>query len=205
MYLDLSGLTILFRILKDKLIFYHHLACLPEEALAHQVLTIQEKFHFPNLLNDISHFLNKHEISNVCDYSKQEWRKFVKKTIDHENRESLLEASKKYKKLDYLSLSLEEAGIKEYFLNLDLAGARMRFKERSNCVSTCKDSYRSKHLTSMFCNFCSSKSICNLNHWRICSGYSQYRISRDLSLDSHLVAYLQDIIELRKSELENNN
>merc|ERR1711954_335098 len=101
-----------------------------------------------------------------------EWRKFVKRTIDVENRKSLLESTKKYKKLDFLSLSEEEAGIKKYFFNLDLAGARMKFKERSNCVSTCKDSYRSKYLSNMFCNYCSSNSICNLKHWRTCSSYS---------------------------------
>ena len=204
MYLDLSVLTIPYRILKDKLILYHHLACLPEKALAHQVLIIQERFHFPNLLSDIVHFLNRYEVTDVSTFSKKEWRNFVKCKIEIENRDSLLESTKNYKKLDFLSLAVEETGIKKYFFNLDLAGSRMKFKERSNCVSTCKDSYRSQSLTSMFCDFCTSKSICNLSHWRICSGYSRFRISRDLSLDSHLVAYLRDIIEFRKSDLERN-
>ena len=132
----------------------------------------------------------------------KQWKNFVKSKIEFDIRDSLLESSKKYKKLDFLSLALEEEGIKKYFFNLDLAGSRMKFKERSNCVSTCKDSYRSQNLTSMFCDFCTSKSICNLSHWRTCSGYSKLRISRDLSQDSHLVSYLQDIIELRKSDLE---
>ena len=202
MHLDLSVLTIPYRLLKDKLVFYHHLTCLPESALANQVLVIQEKFQFPNLCNEIQHFLNKHEIVDVKNYSKKEWKDFVKDRIQWENREFLLESSKRYKKLDYLSLSSEEPGVKEYFKNLDLAGSRIKFKERSGCMTTCKASFLSQNLTSMFCTFCQSKSICNLSHWRRCNGYSKFRISRNLSLDSDIVAYYRDIIDLGKNDGE---
>ena len=126
----------------------------------------------------------------------------MKKKFDLENREFLLESPQKYKKLDSLMLSTEEPGIKKYFSNLNLEGSRIKFKERSGCMSTCKGSYRSQNLTSMFCDYCPSpsKSLCNLSHWRRCEGYSQFRISRDLSQDVDLVAYYRDIIHLRKKD-----
>ena len=204
MYLDLSILTVPFRILKAKLLFYHKVACLPENAVARKIMECQEKFEFPNLRNEISNFLTENEIVDVKDYSSKEWKELVKRKIESANRESLLESSKKYKKLEHLALALEEPNVNEYFYTLDLAGSRTKFQERAKTISTCKSHRPSDkdNLLSMFCSFCNTKSICSLSHWRNCSGYSHLKVSRNLSLDRDLVSYYMDIIELRKAELE---
>ena len=207
MYLDLDILSIQSRILKEKLLFFHHICSLPQESLAYQVLKVQKQYHFPSLYDDISHFLIEHEIVDVKNYSKAEWKTFVKMKVKEADRNFFLESSKKYKKLDHASLALEEEGIKDYFLNLDVAGARIRFKERSLCMSYCKSHYSlaEENLLSMFCSFCPQEEyVENLSHWRRCLGYSQFPRSRDLSIEADLISYYQDIIQFRKMELDSN-
>ena len=135
MYLDLNVLTMPMRILSAKLILYHHIACLPERSISNRIMKIQENLNFPSLFEEIADFLTKHEIISVQSYSKAAWKDLVKHLIESDNRESLLESTKKYKKLDYASLSCEEPRMREYFLELNLTGARIKFKERSSCFS----------------------------------------------------------------------
>ena len=62
---DLGVLDMPMRIWKEKLILYHHIACLPETAVAHQMMKVQEDLHFPSLRDDLEGFLAKFEVHNV--------------------------------------------------------------------------------------------------------------------------------------------
>ena len=200
---DLSVLSIHLRILKEKLILYHHITCLPQSSLAHQVLLVQERLRLPSLLDEVDQFLNKHEITDVKKFSKGEWKSFVKRTIHSENRETILKNAQKYKKIDYLELAEEEYGIKEYFSELNLAEARLKFRVRAKCVKTCKMHFPSdkQNIRTMFIcpeNKCSF--VDSLSHWSLCESYAHLRQSRDLSDDSQLLGYYQEIINLRIEE-----
>ena len=206
MYWDLSVLTISHRILKEKLIFYHHISCLPQNAVARQILEIQQRLHLRGILEEVEQFLNRHQIVDIRKFSKKNWKSFVKRTIESENREHLIESSKKYKKIDYLSMSNEDYGIKDYFLKYDLSRARLKFKERSQCMTTCKVHYQSdkQNLETMFiCPQTQCDSIDTLLHWRKCRSYTHLRENRNLDDDFDLLNYYQDVINLRLNDLEN--
>ena len=200
---DLSVLSIHLRILKEKLTLYHHITCLPDSAVAHQVLLLEECLQLPSLLDEVAHFLNRYELSDVGKYSKREWKALVRNALNSENREFLIRKAQNYKKIDYLSMAAEEYGIKDYFLKFDLARARLKFRERSQCMTTCKLHFPSdKHnIETMFiCPEDECLSIDSLSHWSRCIGYAHLRQSRDLSDDFHLLSYYQDIINLRRNE-----
>ena len=204
MHLDLDILSIHLLILKEKLMLYHHVANLKENAVARRVQEISQKFHFPGLHLEVSHFLTKHEIIDVNSYSNSEWKKKISQLIADENREFHIENAKRYKKIDYVTLSCEEAGIKEYFSTLDLYQSRLKFKERAACMTSCKRQFSSLEenlKTSFFCNSClSEEQIDVISHWRRCSSYLPYRMSRNLDDDSQLMSYYQDILNHRKAE-----
>ena len=202
----LSVLSIHLRILKEKLILYHHITCLPESALARQVLLLQEGLQLPSLRDEVLQFLNRYEICEVQNFPEKDWKSFVKRTIDLENPDYILKSEQNYKKIDYLSMGAEDYETKDYFSKLDLQQARLKFRIRSNCVYTCKLHYSNdkRNLETMFscpeeqCSFVDS-----LNHWSQCESYKHLRESRDLNDDCQLLRYYQDIIYLRISESEN--
>ena len=112
---DLKILSMPLQILKSKLILYHHISTLPENALSYQILCQQERLNLPSVFDDIRSFLARYEVVDIKSFTKKEWATFVKKCIHNENREYLLDASKRYKKLDYLGLSCEDYEVKPCF------------------------------------------------------------------------------------------
>ena len=67
---DLGVLDMPLRILKEKALLYHHIACLPESSVAHQMMKIQESLHFPSLRDDLDRFLCKFEVQDARSFSK---------------------------------------------------------------------------------------------------------------------------------------
>ena len=63
-------------------------------------MNVQEMMGFPSLYDDIKHFLNKYAIIDVNSYSKQNWRQLVFGKTDLENRQYLINWTRKYKKMD---------------------------------------------------------------------------------------------------------
>ena len=129
----------------------------------------------------------------------------MKKIIHYENREFIIQSARKYKKIDYLSLAEEDYGTKEYLFRYDLAKARIKFKERSNCMTTCKVHYPSdrKNLESVFkCPEGECASLDTLSHWRKCQPYEHLRENRNLNDDYDLLSYYQDVISLRQRDTE---
>ena len=120
-----------------------------------------------------------------------------------ENRDFLINSSKKYIKIDPLTLACETYEMKTYLSDLTLAQARLKFRQRSACVSSCKVMYPSQkdNLKTLF--VCPEKGctfLDNIWHWRKCVTYALLRLSRNLNDESQLLSYLQDIIDLRSKE-----
>ena len=98
----------------------------------------------------------------------------------------------------------EDYEFKEYFSELNLAQARLKFRMRSGCVKFCKVLYPSdkENLKSMFiCPEDQCSSLDNVFHWSRCISYAPLRQSRNLLVESELIDYFQDIINLRSKEL----
>ena len=131
-------LSIPLRLLKEKLLLYHHVSTLPEESLARRILETQEELHFPSLRNEVVNFLTKYETHDVKSFSKEKWRDYVRVKIIEMDREALEKEMYKYKKIDATSLSLEEYGIKSYFKELSLEDSRIKFRERSSTMTSCR-------------------------------------------------------------------
>ena len=199
LYWDLGAIVMPLKILKEKLLLYWHIHNLPSSSVAHQAITIQERLNFPSLRDEIVHFLNKYEVVDVTQFSKESWKVFVNKNITDMNRNYILEHSKKYKKIDYYSMGCEEFGLKDYFLNLSLADGRLKFRERCKTMSTCKTDYPSdiNNIRSLFsCQHCDEIDSVRL-HWKYCIAYSHLRENRNLNSDVDLCAYYRDIINMR--------
>ena len=121
MHFDLKVTIMPIRILKTKLLFYHHLVTLPDGSLANKIIEILQHLKLYSLKNEIDPFLTRHGVSEVASFSKVQWKHFVDVRISEENRLTLLEQAKGYKKLDSLSLACEEYKLKDYMINQNLA------------------------------------------------------------------------------------
>ena len=205
MYIDLAVLLIPFLILKEKLILFHHISNLPENAVARNILQIQQRLHLRGLNEEVSQFLTEHEIYDVKQFTKVEWKRLVTNKIKIANREHLIELAKNYKKIDSVSLSIEELEIKDYFSELDLPRARMKFRERANCLKTCKRHYSNDlyNMKTMFlCDSCDSDSVDVTSHWRLCEQYEHLRQNKNLESDLDLMSYYQEVINFRLAAQE---
>ena len=175
---DLGVLSIPLRLLKEKLILYHHIASLPATSLANQVMLSQEQHHFPSLRNEVKIFLEEFQILDVTSYSKSQWKCFVDAKIKILNQRYLLNGMKQYKKVDNLSLSLEEFGIKDYFKTMSLNSSRTWFRHRARTMTSCRIDYRNDkdNISNAFrCIECKSKGkffIDQISHWSVCDSYS---------------------------------
>ena len=125
----------------------------------------------------------------------------IRRKIDSNNPEFFIENARTYKKIDHLSLSVEEQGMKSYFSDLNLRQARIKFRERASRMKECKRHYSSDHnnIKSMFLCPCNSDKVDVLSHWKVCKLYEKFRESRDLNSDVDLISYYQDIIAARSS------
>ena len=141
LYWDTGGLPMNLRILKKKLMFLHHVKTLPDNSLAKEVVEAQEKLSFPGLVKECQDFLNKFEINDVTSFTKLQWKSKVNKLISQANELDLKEKMKQYKKLNALELNNETSKVKQYIKDLDLRGARLRFKLRAKMTPTVKANF----------------------------------------------------------------
>ena len=203
MYWDVGMLTIPMRLLKAKLNLFYHISCLPDSALSRSILDVQQRLHLPGLHEEVAGFLTKHQVHDIRQFNKNDWKSFLKLKIKEENRNHIIQWSESYKKIDSLSLACEDYGIKPYLNELRLAEARLKFRERSSCMKYCRThaSSDNDNIKAMFqCYHCSNIDV--LSHWRTCDAYSNFRQSKNLDSDDDLINYYQEIIQLRAADLE---
>ena len=180
---------------------YHHIKCLPQHSLAASVLSVQEELHLPGLHQEVQGFLAQHGVTNVRDFTSQSWKVFTKKKISEMNRISILEEIKKSKKLDYFSLTCEDFQLKSYFLSLNLADSRLKFRERSKCKKSCRTHFPSdvNNIREMFrCASCNE--IDGLDHWKTSKCYEHLREGKNLDLDADLCEFYRGVIKYREGQ-----
>ena len=203
MYWDLGVTVMPLRILKEKLLLYHHISTLPVTTLAHKFLRVQEDLNLPSLKDEIKEFLAEHEVVDVREFSKTKWKDFVQKKILQRNRTFLLEGMKKYKKLDVNSLALEDFGLKDYFINLNLSDSRLKFRVRSNCVNTCQSHFPSNQvfaMNSFKCINCSEFEIDQLSHWHRCHFFKDMMEKIDKSDEKSILEFYRSVIKFRQDQ-----
>ena len=158
----------------------------------------QEKLEFPSLRNEVHGFLAKFGIPDVTRFSKVGWKRFVKNSIHELNRIQLLDDIKQYKKLDFFELGSEEYKVKDYFSKLDLESSRMKFRVRSQTVTSCATHYPSdpENIRNMFecrekCTF-----IDSIFHWENSDCYKDLKMSNPTT-DQELCLFYKRVIQHR--------
>ena len=117
------------------------------------------------------------------------------------NKFCLLEMAKGLKKVDYLSVSCEEFKLKDYFSDLRLELARIKYREVSQCMKTCRShaSSDSANIRAMYqCYHCSSQDT--LSHWWVCESYRHLSINKSKDSDKDICEFYQSVIKLRLQE-----
>ena len=198
---ELGALLILMRILKEKIMLYWHIACLPPTALASIIMKTQEEFRWPSLKDEIQPFLNEYQIEDVTKYSKPQFRKLVSEKICLKNRALLLEMAKDKKKVDFYSIASEEFEMKMYFSHLDLENGRVKYRERSGCLKTCQSQAPSdleNMRAEMKCFHCRNQDV--PSHWFRCEGYKNLAQNRSFQSDQEICEFYTSIIKLRQEQ-----
>ena len=79
------------KILKKKLLFYHHLLQLPEESLAWEVAQVQSNLALPGLISECAALVLDMELPEAKSCTKLEWKKLVNQNIKKKNRQDILD------------------------------------------------------------------------------------------------------------------
>ena len=90
LYLATASMKISNQILLKKLLFYHHIATLPNESLAGEFFSIQNNdAKYKSIVMEFKEILQEWKVENVPVYTKQQWSKFMKQKINSKNKDDL--------------------------------------------------------------------------------------------------------------------
>merc|ERR1711954_222276 len=158
------------------------------------------RLHLPSLHQEISPFLAKFGIVDVTQYSKETWRRLVKRSINELNRIHILNQLKNYKKVDYFEIASEEFKFKDYFNELNLELARLKFRSRALTMSSCSTHYPNhpEYIKNVFKYH--EKGCLELDtilHWETSKCYENLKISGMLSNDEELCQFYKRVIQHR--------
>ena len=214
-YWQCGSLKIMNYILQRKLNFIHHLANLPLHSLAGEVFVRQEENSLTNtLLSENQEHLACLNFAVNRYESKPRWKSRVRKYTLNLNCSQLLEESKTYKKISYLSLVEEEFKRKPYFYELKLADVRDRFRISSKMVEGMKANFPSKYRKnseSLKCVSCkdilpsnrslnstTDENLESQSHFlEICPVFSDLRSQYDTNSDLGLVEFFKAVVSRR--------
>ena len=189
------------RIAIRKLMFYHHLKHLPSNALASEILRVQETMSFPGLAKECKSLENAYDLPPPDNLSKLQWKNLVKRRIKITYRKELINQSLNLSKMDKSQMEKEDFGLKHYVKTLNVPDARLRFAIRTYMTRTVKMNFkgvRSYADSNWRCD------ICNLpdtqEHLISCKGYKSCRVGKDLTRDKDLVDFFRNVISLRSSD-----
>ena len=194
-----------FRILQKKLLFLHHLANLPDNTLAKEVLCIQNKMGLPGIEQECSEFLSRFGMYDLCLYSKERFKKLVRGKIFELNREKLLNIikNKSYKKVNLESLEKQAYELKSYFKELKVNDSRIRFKIETKMLPTVKMNFQSDNkftADNWVCDGCRNghnDKRDSQSHVLSCEAYEVFRTGKDLTKDQDLVDFFKLVVDHR--------
>ena len=196
---DLGMIEIPLLILKEKLLLYTHIFCLPESSISRRILEVQETHNFPSLRQEIAPFLATYEVSDVKIYSKEKWKGFVQRSIVSMNRKLLLERMKDSKKVDEISMSLEEFELKDYFKKLNLENGRIKFRSRAKTMTSCATHYPGdeNHIKNLFQCIHPCGRIDSLETWKSCPFYTSLKESKKIDDDEDFCEFYKSVVRKR--------
>ena len=131
--------------MQQKLLFLHHLASLPDQALAKEIYSLQmENENLPGLVRESKLFFQQLGIddSDPSSFSKYQWGKMIRYHIHAKNKSDILTKIQSYKKLEYESVRNEEYGMKSYLKTMSLSESRTFFSARSRMLKTVQMNYK---------------------------------------------------------------
>ena len=200
-----------YRIMKRKLLFFHHLENLPSNSLANEVFEVQKALNLPGLVKECVQILNDSQISDIKRFSKPQWKNLIVKLCKKKNEDDLLDQIKNYKKLDFNELKKEHCNIKHYMTSLNLHSARLRFKIRAKMTPTIQMNFKSDpafKANMWICVGCDNEtddgkigSLDTQAHVLVCEAYSDLRDGKTLTNDKDLVDYFAGVIRRRLSTI----
>ena len=210
-YWDTGGMLIKYRITKNKLLFFHHLATLSSESLAKEIFEVQKELNLPGLVSECNAILIEAGVKDVEKYSKYQWKALVNRLCRKLNEDDLLDQMKNYKKLEYDELKNEHCEMKSYMVSLNLYNARLRFKIRSKMTPTIQMNfkndpvYKANLWTCLGCARSKDTAVdpaCKDTqaHVLACEGYEDLREGKNFDDDKDLVEYFSAVIRRRMSE-----
>ena len=177
-----------------------------DDTLAKNIALIQDKYSFPGLITECKSALINLGLTSESPeiYTKQQWKKIIKKTILEENRRQLLDAMKDYKKINVEEIKKEESGLKEYMRTLTPHQARTKFALRTQQLRTVRMNQMSNPQfarLSWRCPHCfhdgRGLSADSQSHIVWCPSYQHLREGKNLQSDKDLVTYFQSVLMLR--------
>ena len=195
---------------------------LPVNTLGRDFIDIQSLHSLPNTLaTEVEEYITKIGITDLQNVSKWKFKKFTKDYVSKLNKESLLEDSKIYKKINYDDLVKEKYEMKEYFRTQNLHQARFLFRLSSLMVDGIRTHHSSKYRRRGIPLSCPSCSIPittendnlvmvpidaprdDVKHIMTeCVKYEEMKENRDIfNSESDLISFFQDVLKYRE---ENN-
>ena len=210
MYIDTATYLMKNRILRQQLLFMHHLATLPDHCLAKQYYLSQKTLKLPGVVTRSQDILHELNLTNLENYSKCQIRKTVKEIMFNRNRLEILEWAKSYKKIDYDTLCNEKFERKAYLSKLNVNDARMYFRIKYFLVPTFRLDFKNNNrykAEEWLCPDCVARvqrdRQSNLRELkRICEqdSHDQLRDKTDFSDPKQEVAFFRNVME-RRNEL----
>ena len=209
LYFETGGKLMKYRILQKKLLFLHHVATLPDEALAKEVFQVQEELNLPGLLQDCKDFIIMAGITNFSSFSKFQWKNLVKNEINKLNKNEILEKMKGYKKVSFEEYAKQPFQLQNYMKTLNISQARLRFKLKTSMTPTVRMNFPSDaEFTDQLwtCTGCSDLTDMagammgrrdTQTHIMACPGYDDLRQDINLEEDRDLVKYFSLVIKRR--------
>ena len=145
MYIDSATFLMKNRILKQQILFVHHLATLSDNSLAKEFYISQKQQAFPGVVTMCQEVLKDFNLVNIERYSKYQFRTIVKQLIFNKNRNEILEWAKGYKKINHDTCSKEKFERKGYLTKLNVADARLYFRIKYFLIPTFRLDYKNIH------------------------------------------------------------
>ena len=161
LYWSTGTLFISNEILKRKMLFYHHIATLPEGTLARDFHDVQKE-HGLGLVAECQQLLQDLNLNNIEVYSKVQFKRILNKLIYQKNREQLLDWMKGYKKINFDKCKEKPHKMQLYFKRLSVQETRMKFRIDSFLVPTIRENFKSNRkykAEKLLCPDCTPESV----------------------------------------------
>ena len=188
-------LTMSHSITIRKLMFYYHLKHLPSNALASEILRVQEHLSLPGLAKECMTLGKIYDLPQPDKLSKLQWKTIVKRRVRITCRKELLAQAQNLSKMDNSPLEKEDLNLKDYVNALNVPDARLRFAIRTKMTRTIKmnfkgiKAYAKSHWQCDNCNLPDTQE-----HVMSCKTYRSYRVGKDLARDKDIVDYFRNVL-----------